>query len=91
VVKLIIQIPCYNEEKTLPETLEALPKRIGGIDVIEHLVIDDGSTDRTVEMARACGVHHIVRFTQNRGLARAFEAGIDACFRQDLQNGVKTR
>ena len=80
-VKLIIQIPCYNEEETLAEALDALPKSVEGVDVIEHLVVDDGSTDRTVEVARARGVHHIVCFTQNRGLARAFEAGIDASLR----------
>jgi len=81
VAKLIIQIPCYNEEKTLPETLEALPRSIAGIDVIEYLIVDDGSTDGTIDVARQCGVHHIVRSAGNRGLARAFEAGLDASLR----------
>jgi glycosyltransferase involved in cell wall biosynthesis len=80
-MKLIIQIPCLNEEQTLPVTLKDLPKKIKGIDIIEYLIIDDGSTDRTVEVARKCGVHHIVSFPRNRGLAAAFRAGIDACLR----------
>lgn len=80
-MKLIIQIPCLNEEQTLPITLRDLPKKIKGIDVIEFLIIDDGSTDRTVEVARKCGVHHIVSFPRNKGLAAAFRAGIDACLR----------
>jgi len=78
-VKLIIQIPCLNEEKTLPVTLADLPKSIPGVDEIEVLVIDDGSTDRTSEVARQHGVHHIVRFTHRKGLAEAFMAGLDAC------------
>jgi len=78
-VKLIIQIPCLNEEQTLPITLADLPKSIPGVDVIEILVIDDGSTDRTSEVARQHGVHHIVRFTHRKGLAEAFMAGLDAC------------
>jgi glycosyltransferase involved in cell wall biosynthesis len=76
-MKLIIQIPCYNEEKTLPRTLADLPKSIEGIDIVEFQIIDDGSTDRTIEMARQGGVHHIVTFKRNRGLAAAFKAGID--------------
>jgi glycosyltransferase involved in cell wall biosynthesis len=80
-MKLIIQIPCFNEEETLPETLADLPREIPGIDVVEWLVIDDGSTDRTVEVARAGGVEHIVRLTNNRGLAAAFQAGLDACLK----------
>ena len=80
-MKLIIQIPCYNEESTLPGTYRDLPKQIGGIDEIETLVIDDGSTDRTVEAARNLGVDHIVKFPNNRGLAHAFKAGLDACLR----------
>jgi glycosyltransferase involved in cell wall biosynthesis len=80
-MKLIIQIPCLNEEATLPETIAALPRRIEGIDEVELLVIDDGSTDRTVEVARECGVEHIVRLTNNRGLAAAFQAGLDACLK----------
>jgi len=78
-VKLIIQIPCFNEAETLPATLADLPKTLPGIDTIEWLIIDDGSTDNTVEVARATGVHHIVRFRRNRGLAKAFTAGLDAC------------
>ena len=76
-MKLIIQIPCYNEEKTLPLTLANLPREIEGIDEIEVLVIDDGSTDRTVEVAKKCGVQHIVKFPHNMGLAKAFKTGID--------------
>jgi len=80
-MKLIIQIPCYNEEKTLPFTIRDLPREIPGIDKIEYLVIDDGSSDRTVEVARELGVHHIVRHVKNRGLAASFMTGIDACLR----------
>jgi len=78
-VKLIIQIPCFNEEETLPITLADLPEEIPGIEVIEVLIIDDGSSDRTQEVAKEHGVHHIVGFTGNRGLARAFQLGIDSC------------
>ncbi len=77
-MKLIIQIPCLNEEEVLPRTLADLPKQIDGIDEIGLLVIDDGSTDRTVQVAREHGVNHIISFTGNRGLARAFAAGLDA-------------
>jgi glycosyltransferase involved in cell wall biosynthesis len=77
-VKLIIQIPCLNERETLPETIADLPRSIPGIDEIEVLIIDDGSSDGTAERAIELGVHHIVRFPRNRGLARAFVAGIDA-------------
>jgi glycosyltransferase involved in cell wall biosynthesis len=80
-MKLIIQIPCYNEECTLPLTIEDLPREIKGIDVIEYLIIDDGSSDRTVETAREFGVHHVVSFPNNRGLAKSFMAGIDASLR----------
>jgi glycosyltransferase involved in cell wall biosynthesis len=80
-MKLIIQIPCLNEQATLPATIADLPRQIDGIDEIELLVIDDGSTDRTVEVARAQGVEHIVRLTSNRGLAAAFQAGLDACLK----------
>ncbi len=77
-MKLIIQIPCLNEEETLPVTLRALPRRVRGFDDVEWLVIDDGSTDRTIDVARAHGVDHIVRLTNNKGLASAFQAGLDA-------------
>jgi glycosyltransferase involved in cell wall biosynthesis len=77
-MKLIIQIPCLNEEETLPVTLRDLPREVPGVDVVEWLVIDDGSTDRTVDVARQHGVDHIVRLTNNKGLASAFQAGLDA-------------
>jgi glycosyltransferase involved in cell wall biosynthesis len=80
-MKLIVQIPCLNEEATLPETLRAVPRSIPGIDVVEVLVIDDGSTDRTSEVARANGADHIVRFTRRKGLAAGFMAGLDASLR----------
>lgn len=78
-MKLIIQIPCFNEEETLLHTINDLPKIIDGIDEIEYLIIDDGSNDGTVEVAKKSGVKHIVRFKKNKGLARGFVAGIDAC------------
>jgi glycosyltransferase involved in cell wall biosynthesis len=77
VTKLIIQIPCFNEAEALPATVAALPKSIPGIDEIETLVIDDGSTDGTAEVARRHGVQHIVRHRRNRGLAAAFQSGLD--------------
>ncbi len=80
-MKLIIQIPCYNEEATLPVTIADLPSAIDGVDEIEILIIDDGSKDQTIETAKACGVHHIVKLRQNKGLAFGFMAGIDACLR----------
>ena len=80
-MKLIIQIPCLNEEETLPATLADLPRRLDGFDMVEWLIIDDGSTDRTVEVARANGVDHIVRLTNNKGLAAGFQAGLDACLK----------
>jgi len=76
-MKLFVQIPCLNEEATLPAVLRTIPTRIDGVDEIEILVIDDGSTDRTVEVAREHGVRHIVRHTRNMGLARSFRDGID--------------
>lgn len=78
-MKLIIQIPCYNEAETLEVTLNDLPKHIDGIDTIEYLIINDGSKDNTVEVAKKWGVHHVVNFTCNKGLARGFMAGLDAC------------
>ncbi|HNV02471.1 MAG TPA: glycosyltransferase family 2 protein [Vicinamibacterales bacterium] len=78
-MKLIVQIPCLNEAQTLPATLRDIPRAIPGIDVVEVLVIDDGSRDGTAEVARRHGVEHVVRFPQRKGLASAFAAGIDAC------------
>jgi glycosyltransferase involved in cell wall biosynthesis len=80
-VKLIVQIPCLNEEDTLPATIGDLPRAVDGFDAVELLVIDDGSTDRTVDVAREAGVEHIVRLTNHRGLAAAFQAGLDACLK----------
>lgn len=78
-MKLIIQIPCFNEEATLPGTLADLPTTLPGIDQIEVLIIDDGSTDQTIEVARRLGVDHIIRNKRNMGLARTFQRGLDAC------------
>jgi len=75
--KVVIQIPCYNEEESLPVALAALPRSLPGVDVIEWLVVDDGSTDRTAEVARAHGVDHVVRLVRHRGLAHAFLAGLE--------------
>jgi glycosyltransferase involved in cell wall biosynthesis len=80
-MKLIIQIPCLDEERTLPATLADLPRSLPGIEEVELLVIDDGSSDRTVEVARENGVQHIVRLTNHRGLAAGFQAGLDACLK----------
>src|SRR5947208_11750533 len=89
-MKLIIQIPCFNEEDQLPATLADLPRQLPGVDEVEWLVIDDGSTDRTVEVARAGGVDHIVRLTNNKGLAAAFMAGLDACLKLGADIVVNT-
>jgi glycosyltransferase involved in cell wall biosynthesis len=89
-VKLIVQIPCLNEEATLPATIADLPRRIDGVDEVELLVIDDGSTDRTVEVAREHGVEHIVRLTNNKGLAAGFQAGLDACLKLGADIVVNT-
>lgn len=89
-MKLIIQIPCYNEAETLEIALNALPKHIEGIDEIEYLIINDGSTDDTVQVAKNWGVHHIVDFKQNRGLAKGFMAGLDACLRNGADIIVNT-
>ncbi len=80
-MKLIIQIPCFNEAEQLPATLADLPREMPGIDEVEWLIIDDGSTDATVEVARAHGVDHVVRLTNNKGLAAGFQAGLDACLK----------
>jgi glycosyltransferase involved in cell wall biosynthesis len=80
-MKLIIQIPCLNEEETLPVTLADLPRKVRGFDAVEWLIIDDGSTDRTVDVARENGVDHIVRLTNNKGLASGFQAGLDAALK----------
>lgn len=80
-MKLIIQIPCLNEERVLPATLAALPREVDGFDVVEWLVVDDGSTDATSRVAREFGVDHIVRFNTNKGLAVAFQAGVDAALK----------
>ena len=83
-MKLIIQIPCFNEAETLEVTLNDLPKHIDGIDEIEYLIIDDGSHDNTAEVAKKWGVHYVVRFRRNKGLAKGFMAGLGAC----LKNGA---
>ena len=88
--KLIIQIPCYNEERTLATTLAALPRRLPGVGRVEWLVIDDGSQDRTVEVAQANGVDHIVQLPTNQGLAKAFMAGLEACLREGADIIVNT-
>jgi glycosyltransferase involved in cell wall biosynthesis len=79
--KLVIQIPCFNEEETLPTTLACLPRQVEGFDAVEWLVIDDGSTDGTSAVARRCGVDHVIRLAPNQGLARAFMAGLEASLR----------
>ncbi|CAO1653957.1 glycosyltransferase family 2 protein [Parasphingorhabdus sp. NYA22] len=89
-MKLIIQIPCYNEAESLPETLVALPRQIDGIDSIEILVIDDGSKDNTSDVARRFGVHHIVRHRTNRGLAAAFQSGINKALAEGADIIVNT-
>ena len=89
-MKLIIQIPCLNEAETLEIALNDLPRHIDGIDEIEYLIINDGSRDNTVEVARRWGVHHIVSFPRNKGLARGFMAGLDAALRQGADIIVNT-
>ena len=80
-MKLIVQIPCHNEEQALPVTIPTIPRQIPGVDQVEILIIDDGSQDRTVAVARSLGVDHVVRHTSNHGLAAAFQTGLDACLR----------
>ena len=88
--KLVIQIPCLNESQTLPQTLRDLPTRVPGIDVVEVLVIDDGSEDDTSEVARACGVNRVVRFRSHKGLAAAFMAGLDTALHMGADYIVNT-
>ncbi|HSJ19744.1 MAG TPA: glycosyltransferase family 2 protein [Nocardioidaceae bacterium] len=89
-MKLIIQIPCLNEEGQIPATLGALPRKVPGFDTVEWLIIDDGSTDRTIDVAREHGVDHIIRLTNNKGLATAFQAGLDACLKLGADVVVNT-
>jgi glycosyltransferase involved in cell wall biosynthesis len=89
-MKVIIQIPCFNEEETLGITLDALPRTLPGVDEVEYLIIDDGSTDRTVEVAKAHGVHHVTSFTYNRGLAAAFMRGLRVAVDQGADIVVNT-
>ena len=89
-LKLIIQIPCYNEEESLPVTLKYLPKKLEGFAKVEWLIIDDGSTDKTIEVAKSLGVDHVVRFKKNKGLAAAFMAGLDACLKHEADVIVNT-
>jgi glycosyltransferase involved in cell wall biosynthesis len=89
-MKLVIQIPCWNEESTLPETLADLPRRLDGFTSVEWQVVDDGSTDRTVEVARSCGVDRVVSLGEHRGLAAAFTAGIEAALEAGADVVVNT-
>lgn len=89
-MKLIIQIPCYNEAETLEIALNDLPKQIDGIDEIEYLIINDGSADDTVKVAKNWGVHYVVNFKKNKGLAKGFMAGLDACLRNGADIIVNT-
>jgi len=90
VKKIIIQIPCFNEESTLPATLDALPRTIDNVHTVEWLIIDDGSSDNTAAVARSHGVDHVVYHYQNLGLARAFMTGIDACIERGADIIVNT-
>lgn len=89
-MKLIVQIPCLNEEATLPATVADIPRQIDGIDTVEILIIDDGSTDRTVEVAKEIGVDHIIKNPRNLGLARTFRVGLDACLQLGADIVVNT-
>jgi len=88
--KLIIQIPCFNEEKSLPVTLKELPRKLPGVEKIEWLIVDDGSTDRTIEVALSLGVDHVVRLIRHQGLAKGFMAGIQACVEKGADIIVNT-
>lgn len=89
-MKLIIQIPCYNEEEILPTTISQLPKHIEGIDIIETMLIDDGSNDKSIEVAKKMGVNHIVRLPNHKGLARTFMSGLQQCIKLDADIIVNT-
>jgi glycosyltransferase involved in cell wall biosynthesis len=89
-MKLIVQIPCYNEEATLPQTLADIPRQFEGVDEVEVLIVDDGSSDNTVAVAKAHGVEHIIRHKNNQGLARAFKTGLDASIRKGADIIVNT-
>ncbi|MDA9982872.1 glycosyltransferase family 2 protein [Gammaproteobacteria bacterium] len=89
-MKLIVQIPCYNEEETLPQTIQDIPREIEGIDEIELLIVDDGSTDQTIKVAKDLGVDHIIRNKNNMGLARAFRIGLEACLKAGADIIVNT-
>ena len=89
-MKLIVQIPCYNEEQTLPQTVADIPREIEGVDEVELLIIDDGSTDRTIEVARELGIKLIVKNKKNIGLARSFRNGLDACLKAGADIIVNT-
>jgi glycosyltransferase involved in cell wall biosynthesis len=89
-MKVFVQIPCLNEEKTLPLVLESIPKKIKNVDQIEILIIDDGSTDRTIEVAKKYGVTHFVKHTRNMGLARSFRDGVDYALRHGADIVVTT-
>ena len=89
-MKLIIQIPCWDEEEQLPGTLADLPREVPGFETVEWLIIDDGSTDRTIAVARENGVDHIVKLTNNKGLAAGFQAGLDACLKLGADVVVNT-
>jgi len=89
-MKLVIQIPCYNEEATLDQTVRNLPRALPGVDEIEYLVVDDGSTDHTIRAAQECGVHHIVHLKQHQGLAHGFTAGLEAALQAGADIIVNT-